>query len=288
MADSHATARALWQLIEPIHAVAYFAPEPVSALKDAGYRGYWMGYFAGRAAPLGPVGPELVHAVFYNFRYDRVARALPAAWEFAPPAAAVDARGRGSVAALRRALGSAADGPALVRAAELAGKAAAAAPIEGRPLFASYRTLPVPADPLARLWHAATLLREHRGDGHVAALLVAGIGGRESHVLQHLAIGTPRDVYGSARDFDDGEWEQRLASLRAKDLVGPGGLTALGVSVKTDIEASTDALAAAAYATLTRDELAELVGLLRPIAQAVVRTGDIPLDSPMGLDLRTI
>lgn len=155
-------------------------------------------------------------------------------------------------------------------------------------MFASYRTLPVPADPLARLWHAATLLREHRGDGHVAALLVAGIGGRESHVLQHLAIGNPRDVYGSARDFDDAEWEQRRTSLCAKGLVGRGGLTARGVSVKTDIEANTDALAAAAYATLTADELTELVGLLRPIAQAVVRAGDIPLDSPMGLDLRTI
>jgi Helix-turn-helix family len=60
------------------------------------------------------------------------------------------------------------------------------------------------------------------------------------------------------------------------------------VSVKTDIEARTDALAAPAYTALIAAELAELIGLLRPIAQAVVRTGDIPLDSPMGLDLRTI
>ncbi|MFQ6231024.1 helix-turn-helix domain-containing protein, partial [Nocardia sp. NPDC002869] len=62
-----AFARQAWRLLEPLHAVTYFSPEPLQALKAAGYRGFWMGYFAGRAAPLGAAGPEVVHALFYNF-----------------------------------------------------------------------------------------------------------------------------------------------------------------------------------------------------------------------------
>ena len=69
--------REAWRLLEPIHAVVYFSPEPLGALRAAGYRGYWMGYFAGRAAPLGAVGPDVVHALFYNFSRERVAKALP-------------------------------------------------------------------------------------------------------------------------------------------------------------------------------------------------------------------
>lgn len=286
MSDS--VARTLWQLLEPIHAVGYFAPEPREALKQAGYRGFWMGYFAGRAAPLGTAGPELVHALFYNFSFERVAHALPSAWEFAPPSAAIDARTAGSVAALRRALGAAADGPEVARAAELASVAATAAPPEGRGLFASYRALPEPSEPLTRLWHAATLLREHRGDGHIAALLTAGIGGRESHVVQHLAVGNPREVYRVARDFDDAEWERCHASLRSKGLADADGLTAHGKAVKAEVEQRTDELAAPAYAALRAEEQRELESLLRPIARAVVAAGDIPLDAPQGLDLRTI
>src|SRR5688572_13107063 len=121
------TARYLWRLLEPIHAVTYFCPEPLAALKEAGYRGFWMGYFAGRAAPLGAASAEVVHALFYNFAFDHVARALPDAWTFAPPEAALEARERGSVAALRRHLGGASTSPEVARAALLAGKAAASA-----------------------------------------------------------------------------------------------------------------------------------------------------------------
>jgi hypothetical protein len=190
-------ARALWRLVEPLHAVVYFAPEPLAALDAAGYRGFWMGYFAGRAAPLGAVGADVVHAAFYNFAYERVAKALPAAWDFAPPEAALRAREHGAVAALRRQLAEVAEGPAVARAAELASRAAAAVPLAGRVLGAANHALPVPEQPLARLWHAATVLREHRGDGHIAALLAAGIGGRESHVFHAAASGAPRRTYGS-------------------------------------------------------------------------------------------
>jgi hypothetical protein len=288
MTKRAAGVRELWALLEPIHAVVYFSPEPLAAFREAGYRGFWMGYFAGRAAPLGPAGADLVHAVFYNFSHDRVSRALPSAWEFAPPAVALEARERGAVAALRRHLGGSADGPEVARAAELAARAASAAPGEGRALFAANRALPEPTDPLSRLWHAATLLREHRGDGHISALMAAGVGGRESHVFHALASGTPRDVYTVARDFGDDEWSQHVDALRSRGLASDGALTPAGVDLKAEIERRTDDLAAPAYDVLSESERDELASLLRPMARAVVQAGDIPLESPMGLDLRTL
>jgi len=281
-------ARELWSLAEPIHAVTYFAPEPLAELKSVGYRGFWMGYFAGRAAPLGPVGAELVHAIFYNFSFDRVARAVPAAWAFAAPEEALDARLRGSVAAVRRSVGSALGSMPLHDLADLAGAAVMQLPAEGRPLFAANRALPQPEEPLARLWHATTLLREHRGDGHVAALVAAGIGGRESHVLHALYSGTPRDAYTVARDFADQEWTECLTSLQDKGLVADGALTATGQRLKAEIEEHTDALASTGLERLSPGEVGDLAELLRPITRAVVAAGDIPLDSPMGLNLRNV
>lgn len=279
-------ARELWRLVEPVHAVTYFSPEPLAALREAGYRGFWMGYFAGRAAPLGRPSAELVHALFHNFSFAHVARAVPDAWGFAPPEAALDARLRGSVAALRRQIGSDADPAAIARAADLATRAAVSAPLEGRALYAANRALPVPDEPVARLWHAATLLREHRGDGHVAALTAAGVGGRASHVLHALATGTPAGVYATARGLDDDEWATVLAGLRERGLVGEdGGLSAAGRALKDGVEEVTDDLAATALEVLGDDDLAELLSALAPLRAAVVAAGDIPVRSPMGLDL---
>jgi hypothetical protein len=272
-------------LLEPIHAVTYFSPEPLGALKEAGYRGFWMGYFAGRAAPLGRASPEVVHALFYNFTFAHVAKVLPDAWEFAPPAAAIGARLDGSVAALRRLLGDEAD---VERAADLAMRAASAAPTEGRALFAANRSLAVPTEPLARLWHAATLLREHRGDGHVAALLSAGVSGREAHVLHALASGTPAEVYAASRGLGEEEWEALCADLSLRGLVSNGEVTEVGRDVKAVVEEQTDRLAASAYAALSEAEAVELIGLLRPLARAVVAGGEIPAKSPIGIDLTEV
>jgi hypothetical protein len=153
----------LWSRLEPIHAVTYFSPEPLAALADAGYKGFWMGYFAGRAAPMGRVGPEIVLATFYNFSMAHVRRALPDSWTFAPPSAALEARREGSVAALQRAFADRELAESVATAAVLARAAAESAPMEGRTLFAANRALPWPDEPTAALWHAATLLREHRG-----------------------------------------------------------------------------------------------------------------------------
>lgn len=283
------SARQLWHVLEPIHAVCYFSPEALGALSDVGYRGFWMGYFAQRSAPLGTVPVEVVEATFYNFTSDRVRRALPAAWEFAPPSAALSARLSGSVRSLRR-IAENAPGilGSLEEAADLALTAALSAPVSGLPLYAANRSLPIPDEPLERLWHACTLLREHRGDGHVAALTTAGIGGRESHVLHSLQADMPPETYRVSRDFTPEEWAERLTALEARRIAGPDGLTPAGTELKRQIESTTDALAEAAYTVLSDEELHRLYDAVRPLAVAVAASGDLPTLTPIGLDLRRI
>ncbi len=274
-------ARRLWSRIEPIHAVTYFSPEPLAALADAGYKGFWMGYFAGRAAPMGPVGPEVVFAAFYNFSMAHVSRALPDAWTFAPPDAALEARQRGSVAALRRAFAGTED--QVEDAATLARVAATSVPIEGRCLAAANRALPWPDEPTAALWHACTVLREHRGDGHVAALTAAGIGGREANVLQSAAGVVPRAVFGKSRLYDDVEWADVSQRLIDRRLMTPdGSLTSQGAMIRQDIEDRTDRIALAAYDGLDDTQLQRLLDALAPLARAVLASGDVPEVTPIG------
>jgi hypothetical protein len=273
-------ARQLWRRIEVIHAVTYFSPEPLNALRDAGYKGFWMGYFAGRAAPFGEASADIVMATFYNFAESRVRKAVPDAWSFAPPSAALDARLVGSVGAIRRAIGDA----DVADVAALARRAAESAPVDGRALFAANAGLVWPDEPLAVLWHALTLLREHRGDGHVAALVAAGIAGREAHVLHHPApVGPPPAIMVVGRDFDDAEWTATVASVAERGLITEQGeLTEAGRVVKQDIEDRTDRAALSAYAVLSDDEMQELIDGLTPIAKAVIATGDFPPVTPIG------
>ncbi len=241
-----------------------------------------MGYFAARSAPLGTVPREVVTATFYNFAPERVAKALPAAWEIAGPEAALRARLESAVAALRR-YGLDSDERVSV-AAELAGKAARHAPVDGRPLFAANRALPWPDEPVAALWHAATLLREQRGDGHVAALVAAGISGRECNVLHAAAGRVPREYLARTRDYDEESWrdhERRLAERGLLD--GDGSLTAAGRDLKDRIESTTDALGLSALDALTDEEVETLFRALTPITRAVIAGGDLPELTPMTL-----
>lgn len=284
MIDDPALARDVWRRLEPIHAVTYFAPEAIDALTGAGYRGFWMAYFAGRAAPLGPVGPDLVGALFYNFAPSRVAKALPDAWSIAGPEVALAARVTGARAALRRILGADDD---VAEAAELAARAARGATTEGRPLFAANAALPWPDDPLDVLWHAATLLREHRGDGHVATLTTFGIGGRQSNVLQSAAGNVPRPMIERARDYDDAEWSAVVAELADWGLLAPdGSLTQQGDDLRSMVEIRTDIIALSGYGALDESEVRRLIELLTPISRAVVAAGDIPAATPMGPTLQ--
>lgn len=272
---SEHTARRLFRLVEPIHLVTYFADEPTEALMALGHRNYWDGYFAGRAAPLGPVPAAVVHAVFYNFAEGEAARHIPRVWDTATPEAALAARQQGSVAALRRILGDLADSPGLARAADLATKAATGAPTEGRIMYAGLRALPVPEEPVARLWHAATQLREHRGDGHVAALVSEGIGGTEAHVLHALAEGIyPAETFGRIHHLPAARLAAVMGGLRARGLIDASGrLTDAGVETKQRIEALTDDLAAPTYDSLEPSELGQLVADLEPLTAALDAAG---------------
>ncbi len=274
-------ARRLHELLEPIPLVNFFADEPTEALLALGLRNYWDGYFAGRAAPLGRVPAEVVHATFYSFGEGEAARHIPRVWDITTPEAAIAARQQGCVAALRRILGDLADSPGLARAADLATKAATSAPTEGRVMYAALRTLPLPEEPVARLWHAANMLREHRGDGHVAALVAEGIGGTEAHVLSALAMGIfPAETFGRIHHLPEARLAAVMDGLRARGLVDASGrFTDAGRECKERIESRTDDLATAPYEGLTPSELDQLVTNLEPISAA--------LASPAGHGQRT-
>ena len=275
-------ARRFLDRFEPIHGVTYFAPEVREALDGLGYRGYWMGYFAARSAPLGAVPPEVVTAIFYNFAPSRVAKALPAAWAIAGPEEALRVRAETAVAVLRR-YGLEAD-ENVTTAAELLGKVAHDVPLSGRPLFAANRALPWPDEPLAALWHAATLLREHRGDTHTAVLSAAGVTGRECNVLHSAAGAIPRDYIARTRDYDDEEWASCERQLAGRGLLDDEGtLTAAGQELKDHIELTTDELALTVLDALSDDEVETLFRVLTPITRVVVEAGDVPAVTPMAL-----
>jgi hypothetical protein len=277
--------RLMWQLFEPVHDVTYFTPEARAAADAIGMRGFWMGYFAMRAAPLGPVGPDVVTAAFFGFHRSRVARALPDAWAIASPEQALRARLAGADAALRRLWGDevlrSAD---LVRAADLAHAAAGAADVAGRVLAAANQALPAPEPPHLRLWQAATTLREHRGDGHVAALVSHGLSPVEAHLLKIAAGEADATVLRDGRHWDDDSWHVSAASLRARGwLDSTGALTAAGKRARDDIEATTDAAAETPWHALGAERTATLAQLLRPLAGAIMDSGALPVPNPIGM-----
>src|SRR4051794_32281124 len=195
----------LFELTEPISLVNFFSPEPNDSMAALGFRNYWDGYFAGRSAPLGRVPAEVVHAAFYNFADGEVARHIPKVWDTTTPEAAHAARQQGCVAALRRILGDLVATPGLARAAELLAKASTSAPTEGRVMYAGLRTLPMPEEPVALLWHAANMLREHRGDGHIVALVSEGIGGAQAPLLRAPPTGSyPAGAFGRVPPLPQG------------------------------------------------------------------------------------
>jgi hypothetical protein len=274
LAHTQAKVHRMFELVEPIATVT-FSEVPNEAFLALGMRNYWDGYFAGRAAPLGLAPAGVVHAVFYNFADGEVARHIPWVWGKTTPQEAIAVRERGSVAALRQMIGELADSSGLVRVADLATRAAVSAPTEGRALYAGLRALAVPEEPVARLWHAATLLREHRGDGHNAALVAHGIGGTEAHVLLALSLGMRAEEFGRIHHLPKAQLAAVIDGLRDRGLVdAAGGFTDAGRETRERIEALTDELAAPAYDALNADELDELVAGLEPIAAAAKAADD--------------
>jgi hypothetical protein len=278
------TARALWVVAESVHAVTYFAPAARQSLRQAGLKGFWAGYFAARAAPLGAVGAGPVAAAFFNFDPAMVRRAVPACWDAVEPTTLTVLRAEAAAGALSD-IGAPHGRAALMAALPVLRRAVTGCAGEGRPMTGANRELwpsveaglrrrglPEPVVALGEVWQACTTLREHRGDGHVASLLVHGLSGLEAHLLAAGTLGVPPDVLRDSRGWTGPQWDAGIARLARRRLLRPdGAATAAGRELHRRIEAMTDDLAATAFAALA-DEV-----------MTAQDSGLYPFPNPMGL-----
>src|SRR3954452_16488874 len=268
-------ARRMFELVEPIGVIPYSADELNDTMFALEFTNYWDTYFAGRAAPLGVVPAEVVDALFYNFAPGEGARHIPKVWSTTTPEAAIAARRTGCANALRRILADHIDSPAFARATELLVKAATSAPLEGRPMYAALRALPVPDDVVVRMFHAASLLREHRGDGHIAALMTEAIGRLEAHALFALGMDMPAEKFGRIHPLPAPQLAAVIDGMRDRGLIGDDGwLSQRGRAVKERVEGLTDDLAAKPYESLAPGELDELMSTLEPLATLLLAAQD--------------
>ena len=264
-------ARKSWRTLEPYHGMIYFVPEAAEEYEALGVTGR-SGYFGSRSAAMGAVGPLVVHATFFNFHPRVVDRAMDGLWDRVTPEELLAARHRAADRALRRLLGNAVDDPLVREAVDLVRPVVEAARrrTEGRPLFAGHARLPEPEQPHLALWWAITLLREFRGDGHVAALTHAGLSGVEALVLHgasgEVAAGTLRTTRGWPED----QWDAAVGALRDRGLVDDaGGLTAAGTGLRQGIEDRTDERAAPAWAAIPADDAGRLRSIVRPWSKSI-------------------
>ena len=266
---AHKTSRSL----EPYHGVIYFLPEATDAYAKLGVTGR-DGYFASRSAPLGKVSAGVVIATFFNFNPSLIHRAIPSAWEQTTPEAMLDARLEAIDSGLRRLLGDVVNSADVARAAELARTAADACTIPGRPLYAGHATLPWPTEPHLVLWHAITLIREYRGDGHIACLVAEGLDAVEA-LITHAASGAvPRIALQSSRAWSDEEWDAGVARLAARGIVTDDGeFTPEGTALRQRIEDQTDVLGLPAWEAIGEDACQQLREIVRPWSRTIVDSG---------------
>jgi len=276
-------ARRFWNVVEPIHAAVYFEEEPRTAARDLGLKGFWMGYFAGRMAPLGPVGPDAVVAMTFGFAPWMVRRAIPDAWHLASPETILASRLDGSRAALARLL-SERWGREVTTLDEQLWAVIDVCHFDGRPLSAAWHGVERPDDPLASLWLACTVLREHRGDGHVLAAVALGLQGIDA-TTTHIATGAiTRELMMTSRGFTEDEMDASVARLQARGLLDRDGrLTKTGGALRRDLEATTDRLAAAPVERLGETGTDKLLDLATPIARHLYDEGAFPQPNPIGL-----
>ncbi|MEW2399861.1 hypothetical protein [Streptomyces sp. NPDC046862] len=277
--------RRMWHLLEVLHSVLFYAPETFDEAASLGYgtKERWPSYFPFRAAPLGAVGSERVASAFYSFSPRMVAEYVEPAWDIASPEAVLAARDRVMDRVYGAILGDRTHSPELAEAAALARRAAEAANTAGRPLAAANAELPWPDAPHLQLWRAAAILREHRGDGHLAALLVAGLDPVES-LVSFAAIGAaPVEVFES-RGWRPEEWAAARDRLVSRGLVRPDGTaTEAGRDLRRQVERHTDELAAGPWRFLGPEVTARLADLLGDFWVAVLGTGLMPSGTTLGI-----
>ncbi len=261
--------------LDSLHAFMYFVPEADEEFTEVGLRPGRMGYFASRSAPMGRVTAGVTTATFYNFNPTLVARHIPRAWGLASIEHILEARLRVADRALRRLLGDEAPRtPAVIEAAELARAAAVGLPPHGRPLYAGHAGLDWPDAPHLVLWHAVTLLREFRGDGHVAVLLGAGVSGLDA-LITHTATGRgfTEAAAKATRGWSDDEWTTGVRRLREQRLLNDDGLTEDGMQLRESIEVATDDLAVAPWLELGVERTERLIELGRALSRQLLNAG---------------
>lgn len=268
-------------MVNPIHSAVYFSPALGKELAPYGIEDPSAVYFAGRAAPLGAVGAGAVTATFYNFSHSLIARSLPAVWDSASPATVVAARLRAVDTLMRELLGEeAVASPRMAEAAQLALKAAEACTRPGKPLYSANADLPVPDAPHLAYWHAATLLREHRGDAHISVLLQAGLGPLEA-LASHTASGrgmAPKWVLAT-RGYNQKDWAEAQDRLRERGLMdAEGDLTPEGTALRKELEHRTDLLDSAPYEHLGESGVERLTELASEFSAAAAAAGAFPDD----------
>ncbi|MDT7796779.1 MAG: hypothetical protein QOI78_212 [Actinomycetota bacterium] len=251
----------------------YFAPEAAAAYAELGLTGR-AGYFASRSAALGAVPAPVVVATFYNFNPVLVRESITTAWSTTEPAAVLAARYAAADQALRGILGDAIGSPEMRRAADLLRAAAETVTddVTGRPLFAAHAALPWPAEPHLVLWHAQTLLREYRGDAHVAALLTAGLSGIEALVTHAASGAVPAETLRTSRAWPEDDWTAAVTGLRERDwLTGDAAptFTPAGAARRAEIEKATDENSVTPYAHIGESACTELQTLVRPFSRAL-------------------
>ncbi|MEP7090109.1 MAG: hypothetical protein ABI776_08365 [Nocardioidaceae bacterium] len=270
-ADLLPLSRKAWADLEVLHVVGYFAPEVTDAYVGLGLHPR-LAYFPGRAAAFGKAGPGLTVATFYVFAPWLVEAALPAAWELTTPEQVVSARRSGMAAALERVLGT----PDVSEALAIAREVCAGLTPQGRPLHAAHASLPWPEDDLLALWHAATLIREHRGDGHVSVLQVAGLDAVEATVLGGL-WSSSTGFLRKTRGWSDEEYDAATDRLRARGWLDVDGqLTAAGRAGRKQVEDDTDRLALEGWAHVGPKRTARLHELVAPLRVRVLESGVLP------------
>jgi hypothetical protein len=268
-------ARKMWRTLEPYHGMIYFAPEATAAYEALGVMGF-DGYFASRSAPMGAVPAEVVIATFFNFNPETVRSAMAGVWDVTTPPAMLEARLTAVDGMLRRTLGDTLESAEVARAAELARVAADACTVAGRPLYAGHASLPWPEAPHLALWHAVSLLREFRGDGHIACLVEAGLDGIDALVFHAASGEVPRGILQSTRRWGDDAWDASVASLAERGWIDADGtFTEAGAALRQHIEDQTDALALAPWAHLGEEGCDELRSLGRPLSKAIVEGGGL-------------
>ena len=276
------TARKTWRSMEAVHGMIYFTPDAPPAYAAVGVTKNRMGYFASRVAAMGAVPPEVVIATFYNFQPGLVRASMRDAWTVTTPEAMLAARLNAVNTSLTRAFGAEVLNSAeLAEAAGLTRRAAMVAceRPEGRPLFAAHASLAWPDEPHLELWHAQTLLREFRGDGHIAALTIEGLTGLDA-LITHAASGdVPAAALKATRSWSDAEWDAGVVALAERGIVNAdGSFTDVGRAQRQSIEERTNHLALAPYLELGDDAALTLRGTGKKLTELVMAAGLLTFD----------